>query len=373
MNTVILGALWGDEGKGAVVHHLSKNFDWVIRFNGGANSGHTIYRDRVKYVHSLLPSADFRNEKIKCFLGSGMVIDPNQLLGEIVEASRTFPKVGERIYVDPDVVIVTQEHKDHDRRKNGHIGTTNRGIGPAYVSKVSRSAVRLRNVDPDEDVIAHLRHYGVKFMTPLDLKEELLNSNLLFEGAQGVMLDVNHGTYPFVTSCDCTVGGVLASGFGFVGIGEILGVTKCYVTRVGEGPFPTEATDIRVAGMIREVGHEYGAVTGRDRRVGWLDLPALRYACEKTGISGLVLTKNDILAKVDEEIPVCIGYDKTPTSFSDFFDAKPKYLTVYPWEKADLSDESFRTFIGLIESYVGVPVKYVTDGVDENSFRSLET
>lgn len=365
-NIAILGSLWGDEGKGHITHHLSPNYDWVIRFGGGANAGHTIYRDGKKYVHNLLPSIDFRHEHVRGFLGSGMVLDLEQLVKEIDTAEQDFPEVGTRIVVDPDAFVVLPEHKETDKATNSHIGSTNRGIGPAYADKVMRKGVRVSDLIAKKNfTVAQLKALGVEFKTVLEMKEEFQKSRLLFEGAQGILLDLNHGIYPYVSCGDATIAGIYAAGFNFVKLDKVYGVAKVYTTKVGEGPFPTELHGDE-AESLRKRGNEYGATTGRPRRVGWLDLPALKYACAKGGINSLIITKFDILAGMDE-IPVARTYEQTLKSSKDFFEAKPQYIKVKGW-KGVKDDESFHNmidFIDFIEEEINVPVEMISRGTSE--------
>jgi len=366
MNIAVLGAVWGDEGKGHIVHSLSGKYDWVIRFNGGANAGHTIYRDGVKYVHNLMPSFDWRSPRPKAFLGSGMVIDLEQLHKEVTtlwNANSSFPS---RVYVDPDAFIVLPEHKEEDKRLNGHIGSTNRGIGPAYVSKISRKGTRIRDLmkGPSEvsnKFIKEMQSMGVHFRGLMELRREMEFDELLFEGAQGVMLDINHGIYPYVSCSESTVAGIYSCGFHFAKPEKVYGVAKCYTTKVGEGPFPTELQE-KEAHELRERGNEYGATTGRPRRVGWIDLPALDYACQKGGITNLILTKFDILNGMDK-VPMCVAYEKPPMSSSDFFDAKPQYITVPGWKDAK-DDDQLVPFIQRVEKSTHCYVSYISCGTD---------
>lgn len=372
MNIAVLGAAWGDEGKGHIVHHLSPRYDWVVRFNGGANAGHTIYRDNVKYVHNLMPSFDWRADRTKAFLGSGMVIDLEQLHKEvnaIVAATFQFQgtAIAKRIYVDPDAFIVLPEHKDEDKANNGHIGSTNRGIGPAYKSKIARKGTRIRDVMEGASEHRHwiegMKKLGVQFKGLLELRREMEHADLLFEGAQGVMLDINHGLYPYVSCSESTVAGVYSCGFHWAPPTKVYGVAKVYTTKVGEGPFPTELGG-EEAHKLRERGQEYGATTGRPRRIGWLDLPALNYACQKGGITDLILTKFDILNGMDK-IPVCVAYQKDPTCSSDFFTAAPQYIDVSGWENAN-NDEELVDFIRCVERGTQVPVSYISRGTTPN-------
>jgi len=371
-NIAVLGAMWGDEGKGHITHRLSRDYDWVIRFNGGANAGHTIYRDGKKFVHNLLPSVDFRVPHVKAYLGSGMVIDLAKLRDEVVEADKSYPGVGSRIFVDHDAFIVEAKHKEEDKLANSHIGSTNRGIGPAYKDKISRAGKRIGDLIFGDDnqlvneyyaIVNELMCLGVNFTTVLQLEGHFKSSNLLFEGAQGVLLDINHGIYPYVSCSDATIGGIIASGFAFAKLDKVYGVAKCYTTKVGEGPFPTEIHGV-AADDLRKMGNEFGATTGRPRRVGWLDLPALQYACKKGGITHLILTKFDILNGL-AKVPICLHYEYAPTRSFDFFTARPQISMVDGWNDAK-QPVQLEKFIKLIESVVQVPVEYISCGTEES-------
>lgn len=375
-NIAVLGAVYGDEGKGHIVHHLAPDYDWVIRFSGGANAGHTIYRDEVKYVHNLLPSFDWRAPRTKAFLGSGMVIDLEQLRIEVANLWGMDKNYASRIYVDPDAFVVLPKHKEEDKATNGHIGSTNRGIGPAYKDKMSRSGTRIRDLLQllaKNDVGAipknlfrpgidlwELVEMGVRFEGVLELQQQFKYDKLLFEGAQGILLDINHGIYPYVSCGDATVAGIYACGFSKPDLQTVYGVAKCYSTKVGEGPFPTEILG-QEAEDLRKLGNEYGATTGRPRRVGWLDLPALKYACNKGGITNLILTKFDILNGQDS-VNVCNAYeDGTPTNYKDFFNAKPKYIKARGWQNAR-DTEQLIPFIQKVERHTERYVNYVSCG-----------
>ena len=371
-NIAVLGSLWGDEGKGHITHYLSTKYSWVVRFNGGANAGHTIYRDGKKFVHNLLPSVDFRNPNIKAFLGAGMVIDPEQLLKEVLEAEKEYPGVASRIYVDPDAFVVLPEHKEIDKKTNAHIGSTHRGIGPAYLDKIGRRGIRIQDYLKGKNMhgslhVDSLFHIGVNFKHSMELEQEFGTSDILFEGAQGVLLDINHGIYPYVSCSDCTVGGIQASGFN-VPIEKVYGVAKAYTTKVGEGPFPTELHG-KEADDLRARGGEYGATTGRPRRVGWLDLPALRYACKKGGITNLIVTKFDILAGM-EQVPVCVKYEKTPVCSQDFFDAKPIFKNVEGWNECE-DIPQLTPMLSTIEDGSGVEVTYISCGTDSKDIHMV--
>lgn len=370
-NIAILGNSWGDEGKGHITHHLSKNYDWVIRFGGGANAGHTIYRDGVKYVHNLLPSFDWRHPNVKAFLGAGMVIDLEQLHKEVTLLWSADSSLPARVYVDPDAFLVLPGHKEEDKQKNGHIGSTNRGIGPAYRDKVSRHGLRIKNMmegaSEQRYWIEGMKKMGVQFKHILELKRLMESSNLLFEGAQGVMIDLNHGIYPFVSCGDSTVAGIAASGFAWVKIDKVYGVAKCYLTKVGEGPFPTEIHG-EEAESLRKLGNEYGATTGRPRRIGHLDLPALDYACKKGGITHLILTKFDILNGMDK-IKVCVAYQKTPVCPDDFYHAQPQYIEIPGWNDAKNVTQLFE-FISKVEMLTNCSVELISCGIGEKDILS---
>lgn len=373
MNIAVLGAVWGDEGKGHITHAFSRDYNWVVRFNGGANAGHTIYRDGKKFVHNLLPSVDFRCDHVRSFLGAGMVIDPEQLLKEVLEAEKEYPGVSKRIYVDPDAFVVMPEHKEIDKATNGHIGSTNRGIGPAYVDKISRRGVRIRDILDDKGIMGEmqidtLKHLGVNFRHALEMEDEFRKSDILFEGAQGAMLDINHGVYPYVSCSDCTVAGIYSSGFAFAKLDTVYGVAKCYTTKVGEGPFPTEVLG-EEANTLRERGGEFGATTGRPRRIGWLDLPALRYAIKTSGITSLIMTKFDILNGM-ESVKVCTAYDKEPVSPKDFHKAVPHYVDASGW--LDCQDTTaLMSFLYLVQTATNCPVEYISCGTSEDDIHSL--
>lgn len=368
-NIAVLGACFGDEGKGHIAHAFSPKYDFLVRFNGGGNAGHTIYRDGKKFVHHLLPSIDFRNKETKGFLGAGMVIDLEQLLNELIAAEKDYPGVSARIYVDPDAFIITPEHKEEDKARNGHLGTTNKGIGPCYADKIARRGIRVRDLmEKDSLIIGALTEMGVNFAYAMEMKHKFVRSKILFEGAQGVMLDINHGTYPFVSSSDCTVAGIAASGFGFVMPTKVYGVAKAYSTRVGAGPFPTELEG-KAADNLRDQGKEFGSTTGRARRIGWLDLPALKYAVEKSGITSLVITKLDILNGMNK-VPVCFGYEKPPVCGFDFYKPKIQMMDVKGWTNPkDFSQ--IKEFIDTVQYWSETKVSLISCGTDKSDILGL--
>ena len=371
---VVVGAQWGDEGKGKVVDLLTEHAHIVARWGGGANAGHTIVVDGKKYVTHLIPSGVLRSG-VACVLGEGMVIDPKTLVEEL----RTFRSQG-LLANDRDLIVAGRahltfpHHRDLDRLREGRpgaIGTTQRGIGPTYESKASRTGLRVEDLlRPDrlrrnlERNVAYISAALAKFGAPqpdLDglVKEYLAygeeirpfvrdasrflhdeirkGKNVLFEGAHGVLLDLDHGTYPFVTSSSTTAGGACTGcGIGPTLIDTVVGIVKAYTTRVGNGPFPTELFD-ESGERLRDVGREFGSTTGRPRRCGWLDIPALRLTIRLSGIKSLALTKLDVLDGLGE-IKLCTAYrlngqllDEMPLDPDDLMAVEPVYETMPGW------------------------------------------
>ncbi|OAA29437.1 adenylosuccinate synthetase [Kosmotoga arenicorallina S304] len=396
----VIGAQWGDEGKGKIVNYFARNYRWVIRFSGGANAGHTIYIKGKKYVNHLLPSIDPYSDS-RGFLSSGMVIDLEEMAKEIEKMEVDFPGIGERFYVDPEAVMTLPWHKEQDMLLEGMrekpIGTTGKGIGPAYTDKVSREGLKIYMLQDESTLLERLKELyalkralfgdkfsmdykeifeyliklrdrllrlGVNIAGSIELMEDFRESTLLFEGAQGVMLDLDFGTYPFVTSSTCTAHGVISSGFSTAELDGVFGVIKAYTTRVGSGVFPTEE-HAHIADIIRERGSEFGATTGRPRRVGWLDLPAIRYAKVRSAFTHLIITKGDVLSGLDE-IKVCVAYEidgkekRTPFTSQELFKAKPIYRTMKGWNS--VKDKNFDDYIKFIEDEVELPVSYVSYG-----------
>jgi adenylosuccinate synthase len=371
---VVVGAQWGDEGKGKVVDLLTEKAQVVARWGGGANAGHTLVVGGKKYVTHLIPSGVLR-AGVTCVLGEGMVIDPRVL----VEEMRTFQAAGLLATANDLVIagrahVVLPHHRELDARREARpnaIGSTKRGIGPTYESKASRTGVRVddlidparfrraleRNLQsiapclkdlgapmPDIDaVVAEYAAVGAiirPFVRDASrfLHEQIkAGKNVLFEGAQGVLLDLDHGTYPFVTSSSTTAGGACAAlGIGPTLIDEVVGICKAYATRVGNGPFPTELEDA-TGERLRQVGAEFGSTTGRPRRCGWLDIPALRLAARLSGIGHIALTKLDVLAGLDT-VKLCVGYrlrgevvDELPVDAEDLAAATPVYEEFPGW------------------------------------------
>jgi len=407
-NVTVIGSQWGDEGKGKIVDWLSSRADVVVRFQGGHNAGHTLVIDGKTYKLHLLPSGIVRKSKLS-IIGNGVVIDPWALMSEIKTLQEQGVEVTpEKLVVAENAPLILPIHPVLDKamevsRGEKSIGTTGRGIGPAYEDKVARRAIRVGDLRyPDlvreklEDMMLHhnalLKGLGLEEMDPAEIFEQLMSvrddilqytgvvwkllvdakkqgKKILFEGAQGVMLDVDHGTYPFVTSSNtCCAQAALGSGSGPEIINTVLGITKAYTTRVGEGPFPTEQNN-DVGNFLGEKGHEFGTTTGRKRRCGWFDAVMVRQAVQVSGITGMALTKLDVLDGL-EEIKICVGYeldgeklDYFPSSQLEQVKVVPIYETFPGWQGstrgarswADLPAEAVK-YVRHIEELVGIPV-----------------
>jgi adenylosuccinate synthase len=407
-NVVVVGAQWGDEGKGKIVDWLSERADVVVRFQGGANAGHTLVVGNVEYKLSLLPSGVVRPGKLS-IIGNGVVVDPWALIAEIdVMRKKGLTISPDTLRLADNAALILPSHgalerAREERRGEKRLGTTGRGIGPAYEDKVGRRAVRvcdladpaaledrvddlllthnalLRGLDAPEfdraELLARLRDIAPKIQPYAAPVWRLLDDarragrRILFEGAQGAMLDVDHGTYPYVTSSN-TVAGQAAAGSGIApaAIGFVLGITKAYTTRVGAGPFPTELTD-RVGQTLGERGREFGTVTGRPRRCGWFDAVAVRQAIKTAGIDGIALTKLDVLDGFDE-IKICTAYrrggevcDYVPAGTTAQAEIAPIYETAEGWREstrgarswADLPATAIK-YIRRLEELIGAPV-----------------
>ncbi|GAA6150926.1 adenylosuccinate synthase [Pseudoteredinibacter isoporae] len=415
-NVVILGTQWGDEGKGKIVDLLTDQVSLVARFQGGHNAGHTLVIEGEKTVLHLIPSGILR-DGVTCMIGNGVVLAPDALLKEMAELEAKGVPVRERLRLSPSCPLILPYHVSLDQareaaRGSKKIGTTGRGIGPAYEDKVARRGLRLGDLmNPErfatklKDVLEYhnfaIEHYYKaepldydkvladalawgEELRPLvaDVTDMLHNAretgeNILFEGAQGSLLDIDHGTYPFVTSSNTTAGGTATgSGFGPLYLDYVLGITKAYTTRVGSGPFPTELS-CEVGKHLGVVGHEFGATTGRERRTGWFDAVAVKHAIRINSISGLCLTKLDVLDGL-ECVKICVGYqDKEGNAISVPFDSEgwedvqPVYEEMPGWtdstvgaQSIDALPQAARDYIARLEELVGAPVDIVSTGPD---------
>ncbi len=398
MKVVVVGAQWGDEGKGKIVDYLAEQSDLVVRYSGGANAGHTVVLQDKTYKLHLVPSGVVYSDK-KVVLGSGMVIDPESLFNELATLEEQGVDWEGRVFISDRAHIVLPEHKSTDKemdsKRRNPIGTTGRGIGIAYAQKSNRDGIRIADLN-DDDFLQTLRPNEHKFLSPfierlrsmsINLAEFMesytTNEKVLYEGAQGVLLDIDLGSYPYVSSgCSAAAGASLGGAVGPRSIDQVLGVFKAYTTRVGNGPFPSEFTEERDGNLgdtIREIGHEYGVTTGRPRRCGYLDLVALRYACHTNSIDSLVLTHPDVYDTFDE-ISVCVAYEIDGKQISSFPSsprvlekAKPVLKKFSGWKQditgaADFNQlpEKCRSYISFIEEFTGTSVGIVSVGPDRN-------
>ena len=424
-NVVIVGAQWGDEGKGKVVDLYTEFADAVVRFGGGANAGHTLVVGGQKLITHLIPSGVLRGRGKRCVLADGMVIDPKTLLEEIHELrARGLLSDDRDLIIGERAHVILPHHKELDRLREegkGALGTTRRGIGPAYEAKMARRGIRMRDLlsadrlrerltQQLEDCLPLIRHlsgaggvqipdidavvaeyvgYGEKLRANIQDATRVLHDEMkrgqhvLFEGAQGALLDIDHGTYPFVTSSTTLAGGALAScGVGPMSITAVIGIAKAYTTRVGSGPFPTELPG-ELGERLRTAGAEFGSTTGRPRRCGWLDIAGLRLAVRWNGMSGLALTKLDVLAGF-KKVKVCVGYrlapvaggsgisdvrDELPTDPEDIQRAAPVYEELDGWDTdlqnvRDVEDlpPNARRYVRRIETLLGVDCYLISVG-----------
>lgn len=422
-SAVILGAQWGDEGKGKIVDVLSEKFSVVARYAGGHNAGHTVIIKGRKFILQLIPCGVLRPE-CKGVIGNGVVLDPMAFLSEVRKLKETGLPVDGQLFVSNRAQVILPYHRMIELAAENapgrtKIGTTSRGIGPAYEDKMHRNGLRvidllnnsllrthIKNACDEKNTIAHAL-FGTEPLDPKQMYEDyaraaeqlasfvtdtavMLNDALrsgekvMFEGAQGALLDIDHGTYPFVTSSSATAGGaVTGTGVGPTSIGTVIGVTKAYVTRVGEGPFPTEINDSS-ADLLRARGQEYGAVTGRPRRCGWLDLPLLRYSNMINGTEWLVVTKMDVMDEC-AEIPVCTHYkvngkltDVIPADIRGFDAIEPVYTTLKGWNSStegitefDKLPQLAQDYLGFLEKESGAKIGMVSTGPDRDQTITL--
>ncbi len=417
-NVVIIGTQWGDEGKGKLVDWLTETARGVVRFQGGHNAGHTLVIGGRKQVLRLIPSGILR-DGVTCYIGNGVVVSPPALLQEIGELEQAGVSVRDRLRVSATASLILPYHVALDqareaRRGDAKIGTTGRGIGPAYEDKVARRGLRIQDLyDPAafrerlaEALDLHnftLKHYlGAEPVDGQKVADEALalgervrpmvadvpallaqamarGEPLLFEGAQGALLDVDHGTYPYVTSSNCVAGAASAgAGVGPQSLHRVLGIVKAYTTRVGSGPFPTELHD-EIGKRLATVGKEFGSVTGRPRRCGWFDAPALRRSIQLNGIDGLVVTKLDVLDGL-ETVKLCVGYrqdgktlDLLPFGAAELARCKPIYEEMPGWSESTVGLQQWdqlplnaRRYLERLSQVAGAPIDLVSTGPDRD-------
>ncbi|MEA3118448.1 MAG: adenylosuccinate synthase [Paraburkholderia sp.] len=425
-NVVVVGTQWGDEGKGKIVDWLTDHAQGVVRFQGGHNAGHTLIIGGKKTILRLIPSGIMR-AGVACYIGNGVVLSPEALFKEIGELEAAGLDVRSRLFISEAATLILPYHIAIDRAREarrgaGKIGTTGRGIGPAYEDKVGRRALRVQDLFEPEAFAERLRENldyhnfvltqylgaaAVDFQQTLDAMlgyaeqlgpmvadvsrrlydENEAGKNLLFEGAQGTLLDIDHGTYPFVTSSNCVAGAATAgAGVGPQKLHYILGITKAYCTRVGAGPFPSELYDAdnpkrqdAVGVTLANVGKEFGSVTGRPRRTGWLDAAALRRSIQINGVSGLCITKLDVLDGLDE-VKLCVGYkldgkdvDLLPRGASEVARCEPVYETFGGWKESTIGITQWgelpanaQAYLARVQDVARVPIDMVSTGPDRD-------
>ncbi|RCL45117.1 MAG: adenylosuccinate synthase [Candidatus Thioglobus sp.] len=417
-NLVVLGAQWGDEGKGKIVDMLTAEADAVVRFQGGHNAGHTIVVGDETTILHLIPSGILR-QNVDCYIGNGVVLSPHALLEEMTMLAARGVEVANKLFLSDGCPLILPCHilldqaRERARGKSA-IGTTGRGIGPAYEDKIARRGLRLGDLSRMDRALEKLEavldlhnftlknyyqheqcdyaqladqlHTWSEIMLPMmtdvsarlhDLQQQ--HKKILFEGAQGTLLDIDHGTYPYVTSSNTTAGGVCAgSGVAPGSIDYVLAIVKAYTTRVGGGPFPTELND-SVGEELGRRGHEFGATTGRQRRCGWLDVVALRRAVHINGVSGICFTKLDVMDQL-EELRICVAYTQDGQSFESLpFNAdniencQPEYITLPGWQTSTVGMTDFaqlpqnaKAYISKVEALLNVPIDIISTGPERN-------
>ena len=423
-NIVVVGSQWGDEGKGKIVDWLSSKADIIIRFQGGHNAGHTLVIDGTTYKLRLLPSGIVRKKKIS-IIGNGVVIDPWALIEEISEIQSMGVEITpNNLIISETSNLILPYHKEMDEMredlaKKEKIGTTRRGIGPAYEDKVGRRAVRIMDLISEknlenrlENALSHhnfirkgmgkqifnkdllkkdllkIAPHILKFVQPVWKKIDefkVQGKKILFEGAQGILLDVDHGTYPYVTSSNTVASSAATgSGCGPNSINYVLGITKAYTTRVGEGPFPTELKN-EIGEHLGSVGKEFGTVTSRKRRCGWLDAVLVRQSIKISGINGIALTKLDVLDQLDE-IKMCVAYDLDgkkidylPATLEDQIKIKPIYKIFEGWKTSTKGIKDFKNlpenaknYLSEVEKFIGIKISSISTGPERNETILIE-
>lgn len=408
----IIGAQWGDEGKGKIVDFLTERCDYVVRFQGGCNAGHTVVVGDEKYILHLIPSGILHKEK-KCIIGNGVVLDPAALLKEIEGLKSKGVEINDNLFIAKNCHLIMPYHiaLEEESEKSKKIGTTKRGIGPCYTDKIARAGVRavdllfpeiLRdkiranlelinfllekfyktNTLNEEEIFLQYLNYAEKLKKYIVDTDIMINEaidkgkNVLFEGAQGTLLDIDHGTYPFVTSSNTVAGGICTgAGVSPKRIDKIIGVVKAYTTRVGEGPFPTELKD-ELGVHLREKGGEYGATTGRPRRCGWLDLVAVKHSLRINGFTGIAITKLDVLDEFDK-LKICIGYKYNGKIIQDFpkeievlKNCEPVYEELPGWKEKTRGIKDFdklpknaKNYLTFIENFLNVKIQIISTGM----------
>jgi len=368
---ILVGLQWGDEGKGKITDALSDQYQWIVRYQGGDNAGHTVYIDGKKFVTHSIPTG-ILNPNCKVVITHGCVVNIPEIIKEVNLLEKTGISFKDRFYLSENAHLITPEHLRQDKSNKVKFGSTGKGIGPAYRDKIYRAGLRVKDysqlIDEDKIIVTDTRKL---------LRDAIYKGDkVLFEGAQAVMLDIEMGTYPHVTSSPC-IASYAPAGSGlpltFFKHSIILGVAKAYTTRIGTGPFPSEIHDKKVAQNIQFTGKEYGATTGRLRRVGWLDIPQLKYACEVNGVSGIALTKLDIFSEADYEIKVATEYKINGKWTTDYCDEPEsiRYESFSTWPEItetnwDGLPDNLKKYVDFIEDSIGVDISMMGVGQNRN-------
>ena len=372
---ILVGLQWGDEGKGKITDALADQYQWIVRYQGGDNAGHTVYIDGKKFVTHSIPTG-ILNPNCKVVITHGCVVNIPEIIKEVNLLEKTGISFKDRFYLSENAHLITPEHLRQDKSNKVKFGSTGKGIGPAYRDKIYRAGLRVKDysqlIDEDKIIVTDTRKL---------LRDAIYKGDkVLFEGAQAVMLDIEMGTYPHVTSSPC-IASYAPAGSGlpltFFKHSIILGVAKAYTTRIGTGPFPSEIHDKKVAQNIQFTGKEYGATTGRLRRVGWLDIPQLKYACEVNGVSGIALTKLDIFSEADYEIKVATEYKINGKWTTDYCDEPEsiRYESFSAWPEItetnwDGLPDNLKKYVDFIEDSIGVDISMIGVGQDRNQLIS---
>ena len=373
---IVVGLQWGDEGKGKITDALSDEYQWIVRYQGGSNAGHTVYIDDKKFVTHSIPTG-ILNPNCKVVITHGCVVNIPEIIEEVKLLEENGISFENRFYLSENAHIITPEHLKQDKSNQIRFGSTGKGIGPAYRDKIYREGLRVKDysqvIDEDKIIVTDTRKL---------LRDAIYKGDrVLFEGAQAVMLDIEMGTYPHVTSSPCIASYVPAGSglpLSFFKLSNVIGVAKAYTTRVGTGPFPSEIKNERITKVIQFTGKEYGATTGRLRKVGWLDIPQLKYACEVNGVSSIALTKLDIFSKADYNIKIAVEYKINGRWTMDYCDEPEdvRYMEFSPWPEITGTDwdglpDNLKKYVDFVEDCINVDISMLGTGPDRNQLLYL--
>jgi adenylosuccinate synthase len=373
---IVVGLQWGDEGKGKITDALSDDYQWIVRYQGGSNAGHTVYIDGKKFVTHSIPTG-ILNPNCKVVITHGCVVNIPEIIKEVKLLEENGISFKDRFYLSENAHIITPEHLRQDKSNQIRFGSTGKGIGPAYRDKIYRTGLRIKDypqgIDEDKIIVTDTRKL---------LRDAIYKGDrVLFEGAQAVMLDIEMGTYPHVTSSPC-IASYAPAGSGlplsFFKLSNVIGVAKAYATRVGTGPFPSKIENKRIAKHIQFTGKEYGATTGRLRKVGWLDIPQLKYACEVNGVSSIALTKLDIFSKADYNIKIAVEYKINGRWTMEYCDEPEdvRYMEFSSWPEITGTDwdglpDNLKKYVDFVEDCINVDISMLGTGPNRNQLLYL--